>query len=148
MRYFLLSLLLLTLTAFSPVQSPVKSPVQSPVINGAGVAVVVPALPASTCMKLSSADAASFTSGQTWANIATSAAGCAGSGTDYDFFLGAGSGSSTDDPTFTGSAGDPGAFFLMDGGDFFTIKDDANTEYIDAHQTTDAPAICASRGCW
>lgn len=90
---------------------------------------------ASTCCDLDATIAASFTSGQTWANLVASPADGA-SQTDYDFHLGAGSGSSTDDPTFTGSAGSQSAYFACDGGDFFTIKTMANCPtFLKAHRT-------------
>lgn len=57
-------------------------------------------------------------SGQTWANLIVSPNDGAAQ-TDYDFFLGADGNSSTDDPTFTGTAGDSGAYFSLDGADFF-----------------------------
>jgi len=46
------------------------------------------------------------------------------SGNGYDFHLGAGAGSSTDDPTFNGTVGDLSSseYFSFDGGDFFTIN--------------------------
>ena len=80
---------------------------------------------ASVCCDLDATIAASYTSGQTWANLIAAPADGAAQ-TDYDFWLGAGSGASTDDPTFTGTAGAPAAYFLHDGGDFFTIKNVAN----------------------
>lgn len=74
-------------------------------------------------------------SGQTWANlIASPADGAAQTG--YDFFLGADGSSSTDDPAFTGSAGDSAAFFAMDGGDRFKSKAITNTVAMkNAHRT-------------
>ncbi|MGB0817404.1 MAG: hypothetical protein ACPGQQ_00765 [Candidatus Puniceispirillaceae bacterium] len=59
-------------------------------------------------------------SGQTWANLIASPADGA-SQSDYDFYLGAGSGSSTDDPTFNGTAGDAAAYWSFDGGDYFSL---------------------------
>tara|TARA_Y100000310_G_scaffold70538_1_gene66223 strand:+ start:5265 stop:6104 length:840 start_codon:yes stop_codon:yes gene_type:complete len=54
-------------------------------------------------------------SGQTWADQTSN-------GTD--FWLGADGGSSTDDPSFQGVAGaeSNAEYFLLDGGDFFTVK--------------------------
>lgn len=69
-------------------------------------------------------------SGQTFANLVVAPADGVASQTDYDFNLGADSGSSTDDPTFTGSAGDSGAYFLHDGGDFFRLAA-ANTAWLE-----------------
>lgn len=76
----------------------------------------------STCFHLDATDAASYPgSGQTWANLIASPADGSGK-TDYDVWLGATSSSSTDDPTFNGTAGDAAAFFSVDGGDFFKSK--------------------------
>ena len=74
-------------------------------------------------------------SGQTWANLIASPADGANQ-IDYDAHLGADDSSSTDDPTFTGSAGDDAAFFNVDGGDWFTFKTIANaTTLIKAHRS-------------
>ena len=61
---------------------------------------------------LDAGDSASYTSGQKWLDT---------SGNGYDFFLGATSGVTTDDPTFNGAAGglSPSEFWSFDGGDFF-----------------------------
>lgn len=92
--------------------------------------------PASVIFDLDATQAASFTSGQTWANLIASPAD-GESQTAYDFFLGIDGSSSSDDPTFTGSAGDSGAYFEMDGGDFFALKSGANTTFLeDIHKTT------------
>jgi len=64
--------------------------------------------------------------GQTWANIETTPADSAAQ-TDYDFTLGAGTGISADDPTFSGTAGDSAAFFSLDGDDFFEDVDITGT---------------------
>lgn len=69
--------------------------------------------------------------GQTWSNLTAT-------GTLYDFHLGTDSGSSTDDPAFTGTADDEAAFFAMDGGDFFTVKSNTGTIFDDMHKTTGA----------
>ena len=91
---------------------------------------------ASTVFDLDATIAASYTSGQTWSNIETTPADSAGQ-TDYDMYLGADVNASTDDPTFTGSAGDPGAYFAFDGGDFCNLKSGTNTTFLDAlHKTT------------
>lgn len=62
---------------------------------------------------LDAGDSASYSSGQKWLDT---------SGGGYDFFRGADGGSSTDDPTFNGSAGglSSAEFWSSDGGDFFT----------------------------
>lgn len=73
-------------------------------------------------------------SGQTWANVEPTPADGAAQ-TDYDFYLGADSSSSTDDPTFTGSGSS--AYFALDGGDFFSLKSGANTTFLkNLHKTT------------
>jgi len=72
--------------------------------------------------------------GQTWANLVPSPAdGSAQS--DYDFYRGTGSGSSTDDPTFTGTANDPAAYWAYDGGDFFTSVGGITTFINNCHRT-------------
>lgn len=73
-------------------------------------------------------------SGQIWYNmVAAPADGSAQSA--YNFTLGNANTSSTDDPTFTGSAGSPSAYFALDGGDFFRIG--SNTPFVEAlHKTT------------
>ncbi len=87
-----------------------------------GGATYLDSVLASTCCDLDATIAASYGgSGQTWSNLIASPADGA-TQTDYDFWLGAGSGSASNDPTFTGSAGDPAAYFSLDGGDYFTIK--------------------------
>lgn len=92
---------------------------------------------ASTVLDLDATIAASYSgSGQVWANLIVSPADGAAQ-TDYDMYLGAGSGSSTDDPTFTGSADDPAAYFAMDGGDHFSLKSGVNTNFLkNLHKTT------------
>jgi len=63
-------------------------------------------------MCLDAGESTSFTSGQSWLDQTTNS---------YDVFLGATSGSSTDDPTFNGSAGglSSSEYFSVDGADFF-----------------------------
>lgn len=59
--------------------------------------------------------------GQTWANgVAAPFSGAAQ--TAYDWWLGNDVNVAAADPTFIGSAGDPGAYFGLDGGDFFRSK--------------------------
>lgn len=73
-------------------------------------------------------------SGQTWANlIATPSDG--ETQADYDCHLGAGSGSSTDDPTFVGTAGTDSAKWTLDGGDFFACKNTGLLAMAKAHRT-------------
>lgn len=68
---------------------------------------------------LDAGSAASYSSGQTWFDLTSS---------DRDFHRGSGSGASTDDPTFVGSAGSPVSYWSFDGGDFFT-KASANDAF-------------------
>lgn len=74
-------------------------------------------------------------SGTTWANIEpTPADGSAQ--TAYDFYTGDGA-TSTTYPTFNGSAGDEAAYWSFDGGDYFSLKSGANTDFLrDMHKTT------------
>lgn len=69
---------------------------------------------------LDARDALSYSSGQSWLDR---------SGNGYDFFLGADGSATATDPTFTGSAGSLGAYFLFDGGDYFTY-DSANETWM------------------
>lgn len=80
-------------------------------------------------------------SGQVWANLVAAPADGSAKGA-YDFHLGATSGASTDDPTFTGSAGNAAAYFLLDGGDCFGLKSASNTAFLNAiHKTTGGSAF-------
>lgn len=67
-------------------------------------------------------NAASYSgSGQVWANLVAAPA----DGTTTianDFWLGNDSVASANDPTFVGTPGDAGAYFLLDGGDFASCK--------------------------
>ena len=75
-------------------------------------------------------------SGQIWANLIASPAD-GESQTAYDFFLGADGSVASDDPTFTGRAGDAAAHFLYDGGDKNNLASGVNTNFInDMHKTT------------
>ena len=93
---------------------------------------------ATTVIDLDATCASSYTSGQTLANLElTPADGSAQ--TDNDFYLGNTSSATTDDPTFTGSADDTGAYFLFDGGDYFSLKSGTNTTFLnDMHDTTNS----------
>jgi len=72
--------------------------------------------------------------GQIWRNLAISPADGSTSFA-YNFFLGASATPSTDDPTFTGSAGSSSAYFALDGGDYFNLA--ANTTFFAGLQRTD-----------
>lgn len=89
---------------------------------------------------LDAGDSTSYSgSGQTWADL---------SGNGNDWHLGAGSGASTDDPTFNGTAGrlSVAEYFSVDGGDFFTIKSQPSA-FDDFHQLNGAGTILLiSRG--
>ena len=78
-------------------------------------------------------------SGQTWANVIAAPADSSAQ-TDYDFFLGLTGDASTDDPAFIGTAGDPAAHFLLDGGDNFKLIAGSNHSLVkDMHKTTGGP---------
>jgi len=77
------------------------------------------------CLDAGNAD--SYTSGQKWLDQTANG---------YDFDLGAGSGASTDDPTYNGTPGDESAteFWSFDGGDLFTYDTTNETWMNDMHQ--------------
>lgn len=90
----------------------------------------------SVCCDLDATVAGSYNgSGQLWKNLTASPADGA-SQSDYDFHLGADATASTDDPTFTGAAGDMAAYWSFDGGDFFELAG-SNTSFLESlHKTT------------
>jgi len=102
---------------------------------------------ASTVFDLDATQSASYGgSGQTWANLATAPADSSAQ-TDYDVFLGNTSSPSSDDPTFTGSAGSAAAYWLLDGGDSFR-KQTANTTFLkNLHKTTGGQDFWALMAC-
>lgn len=59
----------------------------------------------------------------------------------YDLVLGATSGSSTDDPTFNGTAGLPGCYFNYDGGDVITLAGAMTSFLNNLHKTTGGQAF-------
>lgn len=74
--------------------------------------------------------------GTTWANLTASPADGSAQ-TAYDFYLGNDGVTATQFPTFNGSAGDAAAYWSFDGGDFFTLKSGANTDFLNnLHKTT------------
>jgi hypothetical protein len=84
-------------------------------------------------------DATQFASyggtGQFWNSLVTSPADGSPQSA-YQQLLGSSSSPSTDDPTFTGTAGSPSAYFSFDGGDRLTLAN-ANTVFLNAlHKTT------------
>lgn len=83
--------------------------------------------------------AASYDDGvddQKWFNLIDSPADGAAKSA-YHWYLGAGSGSSTDDPTHNGIVGDDAAYWSFDGGDFFSLVTGLNTDFLkDLHKTT------------
>lgn len=106
-------------------------------IDGAGIfggslASIVP----SCVFDLDATLAASYGgTGQVWANLVPAPADGAAKAA-YDFYLGAGGSIATDDPTFTGAAGSPSAYFMLDGGDIFQIAG-GNTAFIESlHKST------------
>jgi hypothetical protein len=72
-------------------------------------------------------------SGTTWANLVTAPADGSAQ-TAYDFMFGNGS-TSTTYPTFTGTPGDPAAYFLFDGGDYFRLQG-SKPDFLDSLQKT------------
>lgn len=60
-------------------------------------------------------------SGQVWNNTVVTPADSAAQ-TDYNFDLGSGTGSSTSDPVFTGSAGSGSAYWAFAGGEYFGMS--------------------------
>lgn len=83
---------------------------------------------------LDAGDAQSYTSGQPWLDR---------SGNGYDFNRGATSGSSSDDPTFNGTAGglSSNEYWSLDGGDDFTY-DSANETWMEALHKNNAIFTC------
>lgn len=76
--------------------------------------------------------------GQTWANLeATPSDGETQS--TYDVWLGSTSSGDSQDPTFTGTADTTGAYFSMDGSDYFTVSN-ATTTTNNMHKTTGGTA--------
>ncbi|MGR3179849.1 MAG: hypothetical protein ACUZ8E_17555 [Candidatus Anammoxibacter sp.] len=108
------------------------NPSRFAVVDG-GVSAPLGSILASTVFDLDATIAASYTSGQVWANYEDTPADSSGQ-TDNDFELGADSGSSTDDPTFTGAPGNSDAYWALDGGDYWSIS--ANTAFIESIQKT------------
>lgn len=77
----------------------------------------------------------SYTSGETWSNIEPNP-GDGTSQTANDFYMGATGTVDGDEPTFTGTAGDPGAYMLYDGGDQNNFKGTITSFFDDIHKTT------------
>lgn len=74
--------------------------------------------------------------GQVWKNIIPSPADGSAMAS-YDFTLGNTSSATTDDPTFTGSAGDAAAYWAMDGGDFWSMDTASVPAFLKSiHKTT------------
>ena len=83
---------------------------------------------------LDAADARSYASGQSWLDR---------SGGGHDFFVGATGGSESSDPAFTGTAGTLGAYFALDGGDWFTHHT-TNPSWVDnLHKAGAKGGVCA-----
>ena len=74
----------------------------------------------SAVFDLDATSSASYSGGQVWKNLISSPAD-GSSQTAYDFNRGGSSSSSTDDPTFVGTPGTKQAYWLLDGGDYFTL---------------------------
>lgn len=92
---------------------------------------------ASTVMDLDATLSASYGgTGQAWSNLIAAPADGAAQ-TAYDFYRGASVTATTDDPTFTGTAGSAAAYWAMDGGDYFRLVTGTNTTWLNnLHKTT------------
>lgn len=73
--------------------------------------------------RLDAGDSSSYSSGQTWSNLVIAPTYTGASQTDYDFYLGATSGSESSDPTHNGTPGNKSSseYFNPASGEFFTI---------------------------
>lgn len=92
-------------------------------------------LVASACCDLDATIAASYGgTGQTWANLETTPADSSSQSAN-DFHFGDDGTATTDDPTFTGTPGSGSAYFLLDGGDYFTAKNPTTTLVNNIHKT-------------
>lgn len=83
--------------------------------------------------RLDAGDSASYSSGQTWANLITQPAYTDAAQTDYDFYLGSGSGADAADPTHNGTPGGKSAdeYWSTGNDDYFTIAA-GNDGFIDS----------------
>jgi len=79
--------------------------------------------------------AASYTSGETWANVETAPADGT-SQTANDFYMGVTGSTGGDEPTFTGTPGDSGAYMLYDGNDLNAFKGSITPFFDNLHKTT------------
>ena len=77
----------------------------------------------------------SFVSGETWSNIEP-IPGDGSATADNDFYMGATGTVDGDEPTLTGTAGDPAAYMLYDGGDQNNFKGTITTFFDSLHKTT------------
>lgn len=86
----------------------------------------------------------SYNGGQLWKNIIAAPADGAAKNA-YDFNLGANATVTTDDPTHTGGAGNPAAYFALDGGDYFSLAGNVtDTPFLNTvHQKLDHTVIMA-----
>ena len=91
-------------------------------------------LPSSICFDLSAADTASTGTANEWKNTVAAPADGA-SQTDYDFYLGTSGVSDSAEPTLTSSGSS--AYYLCDGGDYFTAKQTTAAKIFNgAHKTS------------
>lgn len=75
-----------------------------------------------TILDLDATIAASYSTGQTWANLAATPFDGSAQ-TDFDAWLGLNSSTvPASEPVFTGTADSPGAYWAFDGGDYMTMK--------------------------
>ncbi len=90
----------------------------------------IPTMPTSVCIDVDATQSASYSgSGTNWANLATAPADGSAQAA-YDFTL-------TSSPTFTGSAGNSAAYFLLGGTSYFVLASGTNTTFLNnLHKTT------------
>lgn len=100
-----------------------------PVSHFGGNALPLSDVISSACWDLDATLLESFISGQVWKNVITSPADSAAQAA-YNFLYGENSGIDTDDPTHIGGAGNPTAYNLLDGGDFWRAETSATTDMI------------------
>lgn len=103
----------------------------------------------STCMVLEASNIESYSgSGQTWANVIASPAD-GSSQSAFDYYLGATGSASSDDPTFTGTAGVTGSYWAFDGGDAFgSVQTGTNLGFLaNVHRTTGGSAFWVAIAC-
>lgn len=135
LNHLLLPFLIFVLCAFSPVESLVKStvsPATPLVAEEAASASYLDSVHSGAVMDIDATIEASYDgSSQTWTNLISS------TGTAYDWWLGDDGTAAAQDPSFTGTAGDPAAYFAPDGGDRCALKNSSSATVLNQIQRTD-----------